>query len=119
MELPVDRLERLPHLLLLECGAVEQGKSMHVEIDLDSYLITRNALPQDSNLLNLGTGSVSWFEANGYGCKPTYNMTADDPIRPERVEGCLLDYELVEITHSGVQCALAVSARLAQVPELC
>jgi len=46
-------------------------------------------------------------------------MTADDPIRPERVEGCLLDYELVEITHSGVQCALAVSARLAQVPELC
>lgn len=69
---------------------------------------------QDSDLLNLGTGSVSWFEVNSYGCKPTYpmNITSEDPyrpVRPERVDGCLLDYHIVEITHSGVQCALAVS----------
>lgn len=57
---------------------------------------------------------MSWFEVNGYGCKPTYpmNITSEDPyrpVRPERVDGCLLDYHIVEITHSGVQCALAVS----------
>ncbi|KAH8233635.1 hypothetical protein KR026_010755 [Drosophila bipectinata] len=76
------------------------------------FYLNVGVLDRDSDLLNLGTGSVSWFEANGYGCKPTYNMTADDPFRPprpERVEGCLLDYPLVEIIHSGVQVALAVS----------
>lgn len=70
-------------------------------------------LDRDSDLLNLGTGSVSWFEVNGYGCKPTYpmNITSEDPyrpVRPERVDGCLLDYHIVEIGHSGVQCALAL-----------
>ncbi|KAH8283520.1 hypothetical protein KR018_004670 [Drosophila ironensis] len=77
---------------------------------------------QDSDLLNLGTGSVSWFEANGYGCKPTYNMTADDPFRPprpERVEDCLLDYPLVEIIHSGVQCALALLGILGAILISC
>ncbi|KAL1398062.1 hypothetical protein pipiens_009255, partial [Culex pipiens pipiens] len=61
----------------------------------------------------LRTGSVSWFEVNGYGCKPTYpmNITSEDPyrpVRPERVDGCLLDYHILEIGHSGVQCALAL-----------
>lgn len=64
--------------------------------------------------MNLGTGSVSWFEVNGYGCKPIYptNITSEDPyrpIRPERVDDCLLDYPLVEVIQSGVQCTLAVS----------
>ncbi|EAT34886.1 AAEL012916-PA [Aedes aegypti] len=39
------------------------------------------------------------------------NITSEDPyrpVRPERVDGCLLDYHIVEITHSGVQCALAL-----------
>jgi len=74
---------------------------------------------QESDVLNMGTGSVSWFEANGYGCKPTYNITSDDPfrpLRPERVEDCLLDYTLVEVIHSGVQCALAVSINQFKVP---
>ncbi len=69
---------------------------------------------QDSDILNLGTGSVSWFEINGYGCVPTFptNITSDDPfrpIRPEQVNGCLLDYHLVEVVHSSVQIFLAVS----------
>lgn len=68
--------------------------------------------PQNEDLLNLGTGSVSWFEANGYGCKPIYNITAEDPfrpLRPQTVEDCLLDYQWVEVIHSAVQSALAVS----------
>lgn len=66
-------------------------------------------------MLNLGTGSYSWFLVNGYGCKATFsdNITIiDDPYRPRRpelVENCLLDYSWVEVIHSGVQCLLAVS----------
>ncbi|XP_055630385.1 sodium/potassium-transporting ATPase subunit beta-1-interacting protein isoform X2 [Toxorhynchites rutilus septentrionalis] len=77
------------------------------------FYLNVGILDRDSDLLNLGTGSVSWFEVNGYGCKPTYpmNITSEDPyrpVRPERVDGCLLDYHIVEIIHSGVQCALAI-----------
>lgn len=69
---------------------------------------------QDSDILNLGTGSISWFEVNGYGCKPTYptNITSEDPyrlVRPEYVEGCLLEYYTIEIIHSSVQLLLAVN----------
>lgn len=72
---------------------------------------------QDSDILNMGTGSVSWFEVHGWGCKADFptNITFDDPyrpIRPEKVEGCLLDYHLIEIAHSGVQSFLAVSIDL-------
>ncbi|XP_053966876.1 sodium/potassium-transporting ATPase subunit beta-1-interacting protein isoform X2 [Anastrepha ludens] len=77
------------------------------------FYLNVGVLDRDSDLLNLGTGSVSWFEVNGYGCKPTYpvNITSDDPfrpIRPERVDDCLLDYTIVEVVESGVQCALAL-----------
>ncbi|XP_062543668.1 sodium/potassium-transporting ATPase subunit beta-1-interacting protein isoform X1 [Armigeres subalbatus] len=77
------------------------------------FYLNVGVLDRDSDLLNLGTGSVSWFEVNGYGCKPTYpmNITSEDPyrpVRPEHVDGCLLDYHIVEIIHSGVQCALAL-----------
>ncbi|KAH8401831.1 hypothetical protein KR009_008172 [Drosophila setifemur] len=86
------------------------------------FYLNVGQLDRDSDLLNLGTGSVSWFEANGYGCKPTYNMTADDPFRPprpERVEDCLLEYQLVEIVHSGVQCALALLGILGAILISC
>ncbi|XP_037888370.1 sodium/potassium-transporting ATPase subunit beta-1-interacting protein isoform X5 [Glossina fuscipes] len=77
------------------------------------FYLNVGTLDKDSDLLNLGTGSVSWFEVNGYGCKPTYptNFTSEDPyrpIRPERVDDCLLTYDLIEVIHSGVQCALAL-----------
>jgi sodium/potassium-transporting ATPase subunit beta-1-interacting protein len=62
----------------------------------------------------LGTGSVSWFESNAPGCKPIFktNITLEDPfrpIRPDRVDGCLLDYPIVEVILSSVQMFLAVS----------
>lgn len=68
---------------------------------------------QDSDILNLGTGSISWFEINGYGCVPTYstNITSEDPyrmVRPESVEGCILEYPTIEVIHSGVQLFFAV-----------
>ncbi|XP_060654328.1 sodium/potassium-transporting ATPase subunit beta-1-interacting protein-like isoform X2 [Drosophila sulfurigaster albostrigata] len=86
------------------------------------FYLNVGSLDRESDLLNMGTGSVSWFEANGYGCKPTYNITADDPfrpLRPERVEDCLLDYTLVEVIHSGVQCALALLGILGAILISC
>ncbi|EDW02414.1 sodium/potassium-transporting ATPase subunit beta-1-interacting protein isoform X1 [Drosophila grimshawi] len=86
------------------------------------FYLNVGSLDRDSDLLNMGTGSVSWFEANGYGCKPTYNITSDDPyrpLRPELVEDCLLDYTLVEVIHSGVQCALALLGILGAILISC
>ncbi|XP_055385400.1 sodium/potassium-transporting ATPase subunit beta-1-interacting protein isoform X3 [Condylostylus longicornis] len=79
------------------------------------FYLDVGTLDKNSDILNLGTGSVSWFEVNGYGCKPTYptNITSEDPYRPprpERVDDCLLDYTIIEIIHSGVQCVLGVFA---------
>ncbi|XP_055607442.1 sodium/potassium-transporting ATPase subunit beta-1-interacting protein isoform X1 [Uranotaenia lowii] len=82
-------------------------------IFLICFYLNIGILDRDSDILNLGTGSVSWFEVNGYGCKPVYpmNITSEDPyrpVRPERVDGCLLDYHIVEIAQSGVQSILAL-----------
>ncbi|XP_040157980.1 uncharacterized transmembrane protein DDB_G0289901 isoform X1 [Anopheles arabiensis] len=82
-------------------------------IFLICFYLNIGILDRDSDLLNLGTGSVSWFEENGYGCRPTYptNITSEDPyrpVRPERVDGCLLEYHIVEVVQSGIHCALAV-----------
>lgn len=75
-----------------------------------------NATQQNSDILSLGTGAVSWFEVNGYGCVPTYptNITSEDPfrlVRPEYVDGCLLEWYTVEIIQSAVQLCLAVTKK--------
>ncbi|XP_030371121.1 sodium/potassium-transporting ATPase subunit beta-1-interacting protein isoform X5 [Scaptodrosophila lebanonensis] len=76
------------------------------------FYLNVGELDRDGDLLNMGTGSVSWFEVNGFGCNPTYSMNITEdpfrPTRPERVDGCLLDYALVEVVHSVVQCSLAL-----------
>ena len=77
-------------------------------------------LDKDGDWLNLGTGAASWWEVNGAGCRPLFgvNATFVDPLadllrppRPDLVEGCLLDYTLVEVVHAGLQILLAVSSR--------
>lgn len=80
------------------------------------FYLSIGVLDKDSDILNLGTGSVSWWEVNGAGCKPTYptNLTLEAdpdparPPRPERVTGCFLDYQYVEVLHAALQCLLAV-----------
>ncbi|CAG2055019.1 unnamed protein product, partial [Timema podura] len=86
------------------------------------YIITINNddermddMQNDSDVLNLGTGSVSWWEVNGAGCRPIYptNLTVDDPypfrpLRPDKVMDCVLDYKYVETFHAALQCLLAV-----------
>lgn len=67
---------------------------------------------QDSDILNLGTGSFSWWHVNGPGCKAIYDVTEPElfrPARPTNVTDCVLDYEVIEILHAATQCILGVS----------
>jgi Na,K-Atpase Interacting protein len=64
----------------------------------------------------MGLGSYSWWEANGPGCRPTFpvNITEDElidgePLKPIKVTGCYMDYEIVEATQAAVQAFLGVS----------
>ncbi|XP_055310350.1 sodium/potassium-transporting ATPase subunit beta-1-interacting protein isoform X2 [Sitodiplosis mosellana] len=82
-------------------------------IFLICFYLNVGVLNRDSDILNLGTGSISWFEVNGYGCVPTFptNITSEDPyrlVRPEYVEGCLLEYQTIEVIHSSVQLFFAI-----------
>ncbi|KAK2725566.1 hypothetical protein QYM36_000159 [Artemia franciscana] len=72
----------------------------------------------EDDLLSFGTGIISWWEANGPGCKPVFNLGDQTqffdprkPPRPERVDGCYLDFWLVEIAHSAIQITLSVIPR--------
>ncbi|XP_054268255.1 sodium/potassium-transporting ATPase subunit beta-1-interacting protein-like isoform X1 [Macrosteles quadrilineatus] len=59
-------------------------------------------LDKDSDLLSLGTGSVSWWETGGPGCKPVFlaNQSLEGepwrPLRPDFVTDCLLRYDHLE-----------------------
>lgn len=68
---------------------------------------------QDSDVLNLGTGSFSWWHINGPGCKASYDGLTEPeisrPVRPSNVTGCILEYEVIEVLHAGTQCLLAVT----------
>ncbi|CAN7984063.1 unnamed protein product [Ixodes pacificus] len=70
-------------------------------------------LNRDSSILNIGTGSRSWWEAHGFGCSAVFNFSSSDDIlavtKPVFVSGCLLEYYHVECIQAGVQCLLAVS----------
>ncbi|KAM7306863.1 sodium/potassium-transporting ATPase subunit beta-1-interacting protein isoform X1 [Ixodes scapularis] len=68
-------------------------------------------LSRDSSILNIGTGSRSWWEAHGFGCSAVFNFSSSDDIlavtKPVFVSGCLLEYYHVECIQAGVQCLLA------------
>lgn len=123
----LDRMECLFDLFLFKCWRIESRKCnlplslVNLSIFSTSFSILFlfpslvDAIPKQNNdILSLGTGAVSWFEVNGFGCVPTYstNITSDDPsrmLRPEYVEGCLLEWYAVETVQSAVQLCLAVS----------
>ncbi|CAB0029531.1 unnamed protein product [Trichogramma brassicae] len=74
------------------------------------FLLTVCTLQLDSDLLNFGTNSFSWWYVNGPGCKAHYNNTLPEVDRPDVVTDCVLNYEIVEVIHSSIQCLLAVMA---------
>lgn len=62
-------------------------------------------------MLSLGTGSVSWWESNGWGCQPVWDEV-DGPgtWRPTRVEGCFMQWDHVELGQSTVAAVFAATA---------
>lgn len=97
----------------LSVGELDKVSVQHRNAEALQLLTVPFVIPNLQNSFYLNFGSVSWFESNGYGCQPVFstNLTADVPvwpIRPERVDHCLLDYEWIEIGHSGLQLALSV-----------
>ncbi|XP_063993284.1 sodium/potassium-transporting ATPase subunit beta-1-interacting protein 2 isoform X2 [Diachasmimorpha longicaudata] len=70
-------------------------------------------LDKTSDILNVGTGSFSWWLVNGPGCKADYNYTEPElfrPVRPTNVTDCVLSYEVIEVLHASTQCLLALMA---------
>ncbi|XP_020278005.1 uncharacterized protein LOC109851886 isoform X1 [Pseudomyrmex gracilis] len=77
------------------------------------FYLNVGILDKDSDILNLGTGSFSWWYVNGPGCKAVYNVTEPElfrPARPTNVTDCVLDYEVIEILHAATQCVLGFMA---------
>lgn len=76
---------------------------------------------QNSDILNLGTGSRSWWEVHGFGCLADFTTIITNgssleqdpdpsrPPKPTKVEGCLIEYQYIEVIQSTVQCILSVS----------
>ncbi|XP_076683480.1 sodium/potassium-transporting ATPase subunit beta-1-interacting protein isoform X4 [Andrena cerasifolii] len=77
------------------------------------FYLDVGVLDKSSDILNLGTGSFSWWHVNGPGCKAIYDVTEPElfrPARPTNVTDCVLDYEVVEILHASTQCILGFIA---------
>ncbi|XP_046142310.1 sodium/potassium-transporting ATPase subunit beta-1-interacting protein isoform X2 [Osmia lignaria lignaria] len=77
------------------------------------FYLNVGILDKNSDILNLGTGSFSWWHVNGPGCKAIYDVTEPElfrPARPANVTDCVLDYEVVEILHASTQCILGFIA---------
>ncbi|RWS02012.1 uncharacterized protein B4U79_03101 [Dinothrombium tinctorium] len=70
---------------------------------------------KDENVLNLGTGSRSWFESNGPLCEPIFNeshpvSSHQTFIRPIHVKGCVLYYFVIESIQATIQIVLSIFA---------
>lgn len=62
-------------------------------------------------MLSLSTGSVSWWEGNGWGCQPVWSeMDGPGVWRPTRVDGCFLKWNHVEMGQSAVAAVLTATA---------
>ncbi|OQR77059.1 hypothetical protein BIW11_07362 [Tropilaelaps mercedesae] len=71
-------------------------------------------LNRELNYLNLGTGSRSWFEINGLGCKAMFDPNTPDELagftKPASVDGCLVEYYYVESAQAAIQMFLGLLA---------
>jgi len=71
------------------------------------YLEVGN-LSDESNILDFGTGSYSWWLPNGPGCKQELNTNfTENPSNKPDVYGCKVNYKHVEVTHANIQIALS------------
>ena len=111
------------------------GKKKYIEmfssftepfILLQIYIFCYFLVQEDISVLNMATGSSSWWKRNGHGCHADVvftNVTTVQPSSPTphtvaatssffgtTIVGCIIGYEYVEVLHSGLQCVLVVSS---------
>ncbi|KAG1660550.1 Sodium/potassium-transporting ATPase subunit beta-1-interacting protein 4 [Nymphon striatum] len=81
------------------------------------FYLEVGSLRLHSEILNIGTGSKSWWHANGIGCHAKYNDTGNlngngitanaspssQIVHPSSVEGCLVQYQYVECIQAALQ----------------
>lgn len=70
-------------------------------------------LDRDGPILNMGTGSISWWYSHGIGCQANNTYSSSDNQSTTVYVGCLLQYYYVEVIHAGVQCLLSIAGILA------
>ncbi|XP_022117371.1 uncharacterized protein LOC110994815 [Pieris rapae] len=80
-------------------------------IFLICFYLNVGTLNREGGLLSLGTGSVSWWESNGWGCQPVWGEV-DGPgsWRPARVDGCFLPWHHIELAQSSIAALLTATA---------
>jgi len=73
-------------------------------------------LDKDTDWLSLGTGSVSWWETGGPGCKPVFlaNQSLESeepwrPLRPDLVTDCLLRYDHLETAQAVAHLLMSIA----------
>ncbi|XP_014256105.1 uncharacterized protein LOC106670360 isoform X2 [Cimex lectularius] len=79
------------------------------------YYLNIGILNKDWDILSLGTGSVSWWEANGPGCKALFlpNQSNTDtqpwhPLKPDLITGCAIPYHHLEAAQAIIHAILAI-----------
>lgn len=109
------------HLLAF---AFWQIASMAWNVFVAAFYLELGTLNRRANYLNLGTGSTSWWEANGPNCEPQYNVTHQSwsalyELRPVSVDNCLLPFYLIEVAQASVHFGLSFMAILLVTCVLC
>ena len=96
------------------------------------YLEAGNLDRKQDGFLSFDTGSFSYWLAKGPGCKPAPEPFVENeatfesfneslprlykPPRPSNVNGCVLDYQYVEVIHAGIQMILSIFCLLFGIP---
>lgn len=88
-----------------------------------AFYLELGHLKRESDYLNLGSGSRSWWESNGPNCEPQYNVTQESftlyDLKPVSVDGCLLPFFAIEVFQAAVHFGLALFGLLLATCVLC
>ncbi|XP_043288782.1 sodium/potassium-transporting ATPase subunit beta-1-interacting protein isoform X2 [Venturia canescens] len=75
------------------------------------FYLDVGTLDKESDLLSFRTGSYSWWESNGPGCKIVNEITEPEIYRSRpNATDCILRYEVIEVMHASTQCILGLMA---------
>jgi len=106
----------------LSLFAVWQVAALGWNAFVAAFYLELGVLRRDSDILSLGTGSRSWWQANGPNCEPQYNIThytTSLDTKPVSVEGCLLPFHTIEVVQAAIHFLLSTMGLILAVCLLC